>query len=230
MVGFPDHRQVYESWRILHLLGPEEQDPHTAGKMDPSNTQCSIDYLFSNNAVVCPGLTLPRSFTRVRHESVCYGAFAILSITLSPSQSFTRSNHKKQAYGVPADLSKNHFRTSTLGFLSLTSVGGNSRALVLAIIRRNQTRILFVWDSVQAFLGGVIAAHQAEAELDVPYTVIRAHSLMSETFALNSDYLKDFNSFCFTGEGAHWNRFMDEFTSHSTRLKTTLDEKRIRRG
>ena len=230
MVGFSDHRQVYTSWRILHLLGPEEQDPHIVGKMDPSNVQCSIDCPFSDNAVVCPGYTLPRSFTRAHHENVRYGAFAVLSITLSPGQSFTRPYHEKQAWGISSNLSGNHSRAPTLCFLSLASVGGNSRAFILATTRGNQTRILFMLNPVWAFLGSLITAHQAKTELDVPYTVIRAHSLMSETFALSSDYLKDFNSFYFTEKGAFCNRFMDEFTSCTAQLNTVLNKEKNKEG
>ena len=119
--------------------------------MDPNGVQFSIDYLFSNNAVVCPGYTLPRSFTLADHESVSYGAFTVLSIALSPSQSFTRPGYEKQIYGVSSNLSIAHSRTSNLDLFSLASIWGNSRALILAIIRRNQTRILFVWDYNWAF-------------------------------------------------------------------------------
>ena len=93
--------------------------------MNPNGVQFSIDYPFSDNTVVCPGLTLPRSFTLA-----CHG---------------------KQVYGVSSNLSIAHSRTSNLGLFSLASIWGNSRALVLAIIRRNQTRILFVWDYKWAF-------------------------------------------------------------------------------
>ena len=168
------------------------------GKMDPNGVQCSINCPFSDNAVVCPGYTLPRSFTLVHHENVRYGAFAVLSITLSPGKSFTRALHKKQAYGVFSNLSLNHSRTSNLGLFSVASIGGNSRALVLAIMRRNQTRILFVWDVIWALLGGLIAAYQARAELDVASTVIRPHSVLSATFVRTSAYSGDFYSFCFT--------------------------------
>ena len=194
--------------------------------MDPNNDQCSIDCPFSDNAAVCPGLTLPRSFTRACHESVDYGGLAVLSITLSPSRSFTRPYYEKQACGVSSNLSKNYSRTPTLGLFGLASVGGNSRALILAITRRNQTRILFVWDCIWAFLRGLTAAYQAGAELNVAYTVIRPHSLMSETFALTSDYLKDFYSFCFMEKGAPYTRFMDEFTSRTPQLNTVLNEEK----
>ena len=68
--------------------------------MDPNGIQCSIDCPFSNNAVVCPGYTLPRSFTLARHESVGYGVSSVPSIALSPSQSFTRPYYERQAYGI----------------------------------------------------------------------------------------------------------------------------------
>ena len=120
-------------------------------------------------------------------------------------RSFTPVHHERQAYEVSSNLSKNHSRTPTLGFLSPASVGGNSRALLLAIIRRNQTRILFVWDPSWALFRGFVTAYQSKGDLDVAYTVIRPHSALGCTFALSSDYLKDFNSFCFTEEGGHCN-------------------------
>lgn len=124
------------------------------GKMDPNDVQCSINCPFNDNAIVCPGLTLPRSFTRTRHESVSYGVFSTLSIILSPGKSFIHPYHGKQVYGVSSNLSNNYSRTPNLGLFSLTSVGGNSRALSLAITRRNQTRILFMWDCIWTFFGG----------------------------------------------------------------------------
>ena len=172
------------------------------GKMDPNSNQCSIDDPFSDNAIVCPGLTLPRSFTRARHENVHHGVFSILSVTFSPSQSFICPYYEKQACGVSSNLSNNHSCTLILGLFGLANIRGNSCALILATTRRNQMRILFVFNPVWAFFRSLIAEHQTDVELDVPYTVIRAHSLMSETFVLTSDYLKDFNSFCFTEKGA----------------------------
>ena len=72
--------------------------------------------------------------------------------------------------------------------------------------------------------------HQAEAKLNVAYTVIRPHSLMSETFALICDYLKDFYSFYFTEKGASCTRFMDEFTSRTARLNIALNEEKNKEG
>ena len=80
------------------------------------------------------------------------------------------------------------------------------------------------------FFEGLIAIHQTETELDVAYTVIRPHSALGCTFALSSDYLKDFYSFYFTEKGAPCTRFMDEFTSRVARLNTALDEEKNRRG
>ena len=145
---------------------------------------------------------------------------------LSIFRSFTLAHHERQAYGISSNLSKNHSRASTLGLFGLASIGGNSRALVLAIVRRNQTRILFVWDSAWMFFEGLIAIHQTETELDVAYTVIRPQSVLSATFVLTSDYLKDFYSFCFTEKGVPYNRFMDEFTSRTVRLEMSLNEEK----
>ena len=66
--------------------------------------------------------------------------------------------------------------------------------------------------------------HQIEAELNVAYTVIRPHSAMSDTFALSSDYLKDFYSFYFMEKGASCTQFMDEFTSRTAHLNTASNE------
>ena len=58
--------------------------------MDPNDIQCSIDDPFSNNAVVCSGDTLPRSFTPADHGSVCYG-FSPYSSQLSPQASLSHA-------------------------------------------------------------------------------------------------------------------------------------------
>ena len=52
---------------------------------------------------------------------------------------------------------------------------------------------------------GFITAYQSEGNLDVAYTVIRPHSALECTFALYSDYLKDFYSFHFMEKGASCN-------------------------
>ena len=162
--------------------------------MDPNGNQFSINDPFKDNALHCPGFTLPRSFTHAGHGRTSYGVFSILSIAPSPGKSFTRSSHERQAYGDPFDLSINHFRTPILDLFSLTSVWGNSRALVQSIIRGNQTRILFVlffaWEAFWILLQCV----KSGLNLNVPYTVIRAHSAMGVTFAPISDYLKDLYS------------------------------------
>ena len=82
------------------------------------------------------------------HERVDYGAFSVLSIALI-----------------------NHSCDPILGLFILASVGGNSHALTLAIIRRNQIRILFVLDSTQSLFLGLITTHQSRVKLNVPYTV-----------------------------------------------------------
>ena len=114
--------------------------------MNPNGVQFSINCLFNDNAVGYPGFTLPRSFTLI--------------------------GHKKRAYDVPFDFSINHSRGPILDHFSLASIWGNSRALFLSIIRRNQTRILFVLDLAQRLFWGLVAAHQSRLELNVPYTVI----------------------------------------------------------
>ena len=145
-------------------------------------------------------------------------------------RSFTLAHHKRQAYGVSSNLSKNHSRFPTPGLFRLASVGGNSRALIPAIIRRNQTRILFVQDFIWVIFEDFIAARQTKAKLDVAYTVIRPHSAMRCTFALLSDYLRDLYSFCFTEKGALCTQFMDEFTSRTARLNTALNEEKNKEG
>ena len=72
--------------------------------------------------------------------------------------------------------------------------------------------------------------HQAEAELNVAYTVIRPHSAMGDTFALTSDYLKDFYSYCFTEKGTSCSRFMGEFTSRTTPLNIASNEEKNKEG
>ena len=79
-------------------------------------------------------------------------------------------------------------------------------------------------------MGGLVAAYQAEGELDVASTVIRPHLLMGEHFALTSDYLEDFYSFCFTREGVFWMWFRDEFTSCAAQLNRVLNKKKNKEG
>ena len=42
---------------------------------------------------------------------------------------------------------------------------------------------------------------------------------MSVTFAMTSDYLEDFNSYCFVEQGAFCTRFMGEFNSRTAQLE-----------
>ena len=140
--------------------------------MDPNGIQCSIDYPYNDNTLGCPGFTLPRSFTRANHGRMGYGISPTLSIILSPSQSFTLACHRKQVYGISHNLFLHHSRDPILDHFSLASVGDNSRALFLSIMRRNQTRILFVLDFARGSFWGLIAAHQSVMKLNVPYTVI----------------------------------------------------------
>ena len=205
------------------------------GKMDPNGDQFSIETPFGYRDV--GGICRDDGSFSTNSLGPCHRSFVgILQRNrgwmthLSIFRSFTLAHHERQAYGISSNLFNNHSCTPTLGFFSLASIGGNSRALVLAIIRRNQTRILFMLNSVWAFLGSLTATYQAEAELNVAYTVIRPHSLMRETFALNSDYLKDFYSFCFTEKGASCNRFMDEFTSRTAHLNTALNKEKNTEG
>ena len=198
--------------------------------MNPNVSQSSTDCLLSGNTPRCPGFPLPRSFTLAYHESVGYGAFSILSTVLSPGKSFTHASYEKQVYGFPSNLSIYHSRTLNLGLFGLTSVRGNSRALVLAIVRGNQTRILFVWDFIWAVFESFIAARQTKVKLGVAYTVIRPHSAMRCTFALTSDYLEDLYSFYFTEKGALCTQFMDEFTSRSAHLNTASNEEKNKEG
>ena len=110
------------------------------------------------------------------------------------------------------------------------SIQGNPRVFVLFIMRRNKTRILFVWDPIKAFFWVFITAHQAKTELDVAYTVIRPHSALECTFALISDYLKDFCSFYFREKRALCTRFMGEFNSHTAQLNMVLDQEKNKEG
>ena len=162
---------------------------------------------------------LPRSFTRADHGRIGYGAFSILSIILSPGKSFTLAYYERWAYGVPSNLSNNHSRDSILDHFSVATVWGNSRALSLSIIGRNQTRILFVLGFTRRLFWVFFTAYLSRLKLYVPYTVIRAHSAMSCTFALYSDYLRDFNSFYFAGERALCKRSVGEFYSRTAQLK-----------
>ena len=165
--------------------------------MNPTAFQSSIDCPLSGNTPYCPGFPLPRSFKHACHRIWVHGPFSGL---LMAHQGPNRLFHGKRAYGPFWGISWDSLRRSNQLLLDLSSVRGNSRALVLAITRRNQTRILFVWDLVWAFFGDLVVTYQTEDELDVAYTVIRPHSLIGETFTLYNGYNKDFNSFCFTGK------------------------------
>ena len=188
--------------------------------MNPNGIQCSINCPFNNNAVHYPGFTLPRSFTLADHGKVSYGVFLLLSIILSPSQFFTLTCHEKQVYGVLSNPSNNHSHDPILDHFSLASVGGNSRALVLSITGRNQTRIPFVFVRVYVLFWISLQCIKSGSSLKVPYTVIRAHSSMGGTFAMPSDYLKDFYSFCLRGTSRFQHHQMGEFTSRTAQLKS----------
>ena len=192
--------------------------------MDPNGNQCSIDYPYNDNAVGYHGLTLPRSFTLIGHGRMDCGTFPVLSITLSPGKSFTLACREIQAYGILSDLSIDHSRDPILDLFSLASIWGNSRALILSIICRNQTRILFLFVRICALFSILLQCVKSGLSLKVPYTVIRAHSLMSETFALPSDYLKDLYSFCFTGADGFQCCLMDEFYSRTAQLKSRKEK------
>ena len=187
--------------------------------MNPNGVQFSINCPFDDNAVGCSGPTLPRSFTLVGHGSLSYGVFPLLSITLSPGKSFTLACYERQGCGVPFHFSNNHSRDPVLDFFSLASVGGNSRALFRSITRRNQTRILFVLVRVCASSYILLQCVKSGLSLKVPYTVIRAHSAMSCTFALYSDYLKDLYSFCLRWTNGFQHHSMDESYSRTAQLK-----------
>ena len=188
--------------------------------MDPNGIQCSIDYPYNDNAVGYYGFALPRSFTLADHGRVGYGISPTLSIILSPGESFTLAYHRKQAYRNSSNPSIHHSRDPILDHFSLASVGGNSRAPVLSIIRRNQTRILFVLVRVCASFCILLQCIKSGSSLKVPYTVIRAHSAMSCTFALPSDYLKDLYSFCLRGASGFQRHQTDEFYSRTAQLKS----------
>ena len=140
--------------------------------MDPNGIQCSIDYPYNDNIAYCLEFTLPRSFTLNDHGRISYEISPTLSIILYPGESFTLAHRGKQAYGVLSNLSTNYSRDPILDHFSAASVWSNSRALSLSIMRRNQTRILFVLDFARGSFWGFIAAHQSAMKLNVPYTVI----------------------------------------------------------
>ena len=140
--------------------------------MNPNGIQCSIDYPYNDNALGYHGFTLPRSFTLAGHGRIGYGVSPTLSIILSPVKSFTLAHYGKRAYGVLSNLSSNHSRDPVLDHFSVASILGNSRALFLSTIRRNQTRILFVLDFARGSFWRFIAAHHSTMKLNVPYTVI----------------------------------------------------------
>ena len=53
---------------------------------------------------------------------------------------------------------------------------------------------------------------------------------MSDTFAIPSDYLKDFNSYYFVGQEAFCTRFMGEFNSRTAQLELTFGKENNEEG
>ena len=119
-------------------------------------------------------------------------------------------------------------RDSILNPFSLVSVEGNSRTFIQSLIRRNQTRILFVLVFIGESFSGFFTAHPIWIELNVPYSVIRAQSVLSATFALTSDYIKDLNSFCCREYGLFCKGFEDEFSSYFLGLKLVFGKEKNR--
>ena len=144
--------------------------------MDPNGAQFSIKDPFSDNASHCPRSPLPRSFTLAGHGRQTYGVFSRLSPSLSPSKSFTLTFLERQVYGVSLDLSINHSHAPSLDLFSLSSVGGNSRALLLATIQENKTRILFVSIPVWQSILGLLQHINLENPGKCPATVITGTS------------------------------------------------------
>ena len=108
--------------------------------MDPNGNQFSINVSFNDNVVRGSGPPLPRSFKPLDHGKWAYRPFPDL---LTAHRGLYSPFHEKRRYGVPLSLSTDHSRDLILDPFSLASIEGNSRAPVLAMIRRNQTRILF---------------------------------------------------------------------------------------
>ena len=103
--------------------------------MDPNGNHFSINVSFNDNALRGSGSPLPRSFTRAGHGRQTYGVFSRLSPDISPGKSFTLAHHERRIYGVSIDLSIHHSHVLNLDLFSLSRVGGNSRALLLAIVQ-----------------------------------------------------------------------------------------------
>ena len=140
--------------------------------MDPNGTQCSIKDPFNGNTTRWYRPPLPRSFTRTGHGRQTYGVFSRLSLSLSLSKSFTLACHERQAYRVFIDLSIHHSRALSLDLFSLSSVGGNSRALLLATVQENETRILFLSISRWHPILGLLRHINLENPGKCPATVI----------------------------------------------------------
>ena len=140
--------------------------------MDPNGIQCSIKNPFNGNTTRWYRPHLPRSFTRTVHGRQTYGIFSRLSLSLSPGKSFTLTRHERQAYGVFINLSINHSRAPSLDLFSLSSIGGNSRALSLSLIQEKETRILFVSISGCHPILGLLRRINLENPRKCPATVI----------------------------------------------------------
>ena len=117
-------------------------------------------------------------------------------------------------------------RDSILDPFSLVGVGGNSRTFIQSLIRRNHTRILFVLILIGESFSGFFTTYLIWTESKVPYSVIRAHAAMSGRFALNSDYLKDFSSFCYRRLNVFYIGLGDEFSSHYAKLKLVFGKEK----
>ena len=119
-----------------------------------------------------------------------------------------------------------HTCDSILDPLNLVGVGSNSRTLIQSLIRRNQTRIIFVLVLIGESFLGFFTACLIWIESKVPYSVIRAQSVLSATFALTSDYTKDLNSFCCRELGFFCRGFKDEFSSQFLGLKLVFGKEK----
>ena len=60
----------------------------------------------------------------------------------------------------------------------------------------------------------------------VPHSVIRAQSVLSATFVLTGDYIKDLNSFCCRGLDSFYIGFVGEFSSYYARLELKFSKEK----
>ena len=101
-----------------------------------------------------------------------------------------------------------------------------SEAFFGALSSADQTRILFMLVLIGESFSVFFTTHLIWTESKVPYSVIRAQSPLRWNYALVSDYLKDFSSFCYRRLNVFYIGLGDEFSSYYAKLKLVFGKEK----